>query len=138
MAYRYYSIHRPVGPGTYPDNGKVLGIENFDTKEHIDEIGRDAWGYIVYSSILNMFEAEKYELVYGGEVYRLDDKQHICNLLLETLQATRGASDLVSLEFDPVKEIVTGTFESGGIRRCNVACDSGVAMIRDVVNQLKL
>ncbi len=138
MAYRYYSINRPVGPGTYPNNGKVDDIKNFDTRKHVDMIGRDAWGYIDYSERLSLKEIQQNELVYGGEVYALDDKQHICDLLLKALQATRGASDLVSLEFDPVKEIVTGTFESGGIRRCNVACDSGVAMIRDVINQLKL
>ena len=138
MAYRYYSINRPVGPGTYPNNGKVDDIKNFDTRKHVDMIGRDAWGYIDYSERFSLKEIQQNELVYGGEAYALDDKQHICNLLLETLQATRGASDLVSLEFDPVKEIVTGTFEGGGIRRCNVACDSGVSLIRDVINQLKL
>jgi len=52
------------------------------------------------------------------------------------LQETRGASDLVSLVNVPEKEIVIGTFSSGGIRRCNVAADPGCAMIRDIMHQL--
>lgn len=65
-----------------------------------------------------------------------ENKQLICNLLVNVLRATRGASDLVSLVYDSEKEIVIGTFSGGGIRRCNVAADSGCAMIRDIMSQL--
>ena len=65
-----------------------------------------------------------------------ENKQIICDLLLKTCQATRGAADLVTFEFDKETEIVTATFASGGQRRINVACDSGTAMIRDIMKNL--
>lgn len=65
-----------------------------------------------------------------------ENKQQILDLLLKACQATRGASDLVSLVYDKETEIVTATFASGGKRRTNVACDSGTAMIRDVMNNI--
>lgn len=65
-----------------------------------------------------------------------ENKQHILDLLLKACQATRGASDLVSLVYDGETETVTATFESGGKRRINVAMDSGTAMIRDVIRNL--
>lgn len=66
----------------------------------------------------------------------MEDKQKICDLLLKTCQATYSAHDLVSLEYDAEREIVTATFASGGTRDINVAMDSGTAMIRDVMNHL--
>lgn len=69
----------------------------------------------------------------------MENKQKICELLLAALQATRGAHDLVSLEYERInedREYVIGTFASGGRKRCNVSMDSGCAMIRDIMNQL--
>ena len=65
-----------------------------------------------------------------------EDKDKICKLLCKVLQLTRGASDLKSLDFNPDAEIVTAVFE-GGSRTINVACDSGTAMIRDIMNHLE-
>lgn len=65
-----------------------------------------------------------------------ENKQLICNFLTLALQETRGAQDLVSLNYDTEKEVVTGTFAGGGKKVCNVAADSGCAMIRDIMNQL--
>ena len=65
-----------------------------------------------------------------------ENKQQILDLLLKTLQATRGAYDLTSLEYDAKTEMVTATFASGGKRVINVAMDSGTAMIRDVMKNL--
>lgn len=70
--------------------------------------------------------------------FRLEDKQHICDLLLETLHATRNGHELESLEFDPDTETVTGRFKNGCIWQCNVWGDSGVAMIRDIVRHIKM
>lgn len=66
----------------------------------------------------------------------MEDKQLICDLLAEALKATYDASDLLSLEYDSTFEKVTATFEGGGTRTINVALDSGVAMIRDVMRNL--
>lgn len=67
-----------------------------------------------------------------------ENKQHICDLLLRTLQATRNAFDCVSLTYEktPEHEIVIVKFASGGTRRINVAMDSGTAMIRDIMKGL--
>lgn len=62
---RYFSIRRPVGPGTYPrpSDNRVLGITNFSGKEYCEEIGRDAWGFIDYERTLREQDADMYELV---------------------------------------------------------------------------
>ena len=65
-----------------------------------------------------------------------EDKQLIMDLLCKTLQATRNASDVVSLGYDADSETVLVTFASGGFRIVNVAMDSGTAMIRDVMTHL--
>lgn len=65
-----------------------------------------------------------------------ENKQLICDLLLKTLQATRGASDTVSIEYFDESETVIVTFESGGKRVINVAMDSGTSMIRDIMKGL--
>ena len=65
----------------------------------------------------------------------MEDKQKILNLLCRTLQATDNAADLVSLTYLPHEDAVIVRFVNGR-RRVNVAMDSGMAMIRDVVNNL--
>lgn len=62
----------------------------------------------------------------------MENKQKICDLLLPTLQATRAAAGLVSLEYKPGKEVVTATFLDGGTKECSVWGDSGATMIQDV------
>lgn len=82
-----------------------------------------------------------------------EDKQHICDLLLPVLQATRNLSDLVSLEYEKIgvpawydelditiefhdMEIVRATFENGYSKEANVTMDSGTAMIKDIIKQI--
>lgn len=60
---RYYSIHRPVAPGTFPRTAAVECIHNFDRMQYVKEIGRDAWGYIEYASVISEKDARAYELV---------------------------------------------------------------------------
>ena len=64
-----------------------------------------------------------------------EDKEAICKLLCIALQKTRGAADLVCLTYDDENEVVTATFD-GGTKTINVAMDSGMAMIRDIINHL--
>ncbi len=66
----------------------------------------------------------------------MENKQLICDYLLETLKLTRAHGDLETLTFDPKTEIVTGTYKSGGKVTINVACDSGVSMIRDIMRKM--
>lgn len=62
----------------------------------------------------------------------MENKQMICNLLCEALKATRDQADLLSITYDSYLE--TATLEYGsGHRTINVACDSGIAMMRDIL-----
>lgn len=135
MAHKYYSVMRPVSIGTFPDNGTILGIVNFDRREMVEAIGREAWGYINYSKPLTEKQISDYELIPEKSV-KVEDKQLICDYLLETLKLTRGQGDLETLIYDPKTEIVTGTYKNGGRIRINVACDSGVSMIRDIMAKM--
>lgn len=65
-----------------------------------------------------------------------ENKQEICKELLSVLRMTRGLHDLLDLAFDPETELVTATFDTGNTKVANVACDSGTAMIRDIIYQI--
>lgn len=62
---RYYSILRPVGIGTFPKfaDNKVLKMVNFDKRIYCNEIGREAWGYLVYESEMSDKDALSYDLI---------------------------------------------------------------------------
>lgn len=66
----------------------------------------------------------------------MEDKQKICDLLLPALQATRELHDLAGLKYDAECELVIAVFGSRYKRVANVAADSGVAMIRDILRQI--
>ena len=61
-----------------------------------------------------------------------EDKQAICDKLLEALQLTSNLHDLLYLKYLPDKEQVVAHFP-GGNKTVNVAMDSGTAMIRDII-----
>lgn len=63
---RYYSTHRPVGPGTYPRQNGTETVTNFDGPTYCEEINRGAWGYINYKELITPEQAAIYELVPGG------------------------------------------------------------------------
>ena len=65
-----------------------------------------------------------------------ENKQEICDSLCATLQKTRDQRDLVSLAFDGVLEIVTAKYADGDEKEIGVWGDSGVALIKDVIEQL--
>lgn len=93
---RYYSIMRPVMPGSYPKKAAAQEIENFDEKTFCEEIGREAWGYIDYSEELTESEAADCELVPAKE-----NKEEITNkidALFEELVPASGKADTVAGE----------------------------------------
>lgn len=65
-----------------------------------------------------------------------ENKQDILNYLKATLQLTRCGQDIADLIYNDEKETVNVLFKLGGMKVINVACDSGGAMILDVVNGL--
>ena len=91
--FRYYSIMRPVLPGSFPKKELVEKIENFDTKTFCEEIGREAWGYIECREALTKEEAEAYELVLGGmKTYycvttSVDDKGKVLAAITSVIEA---------------------------------------------------
>lgn len=90
---RYYSIMRPVMPGSYPKKTAVQEIKNFDEKTFCEEIGREAWGYIDYSEELAESEAAAYELVkaglktYWGVTTSFDDRGRVVSNITSTVEA---------------------------------------------------
>ena len=64
-----------------------------------------------------------------------EDKQAICDALCKALQLTRSGSDISKIEYHAEGEYVTVYYTSGHIN-INVAFDSGIAMIRDILKGL--
>lgn len=62
---RYYSILRPIGPGTFPKTQEVIGFHNYDRRTYIPAIDHEAWGYIDYTAPLTDREASSYDLIRG-------------------------------------------------------------------------
>lgn len=79
---------------------------------------------------------EAKELEQLQELTPTEDKQRICSALAPVLRLTRYLDDLVSLHYDPKTEKVEATFLNGSVKRVNVAADSGIAMIRDIIQQI--
>lgn len=54
MSHRYYSPLRPLSLGTFPkpQGNEILHIENFEERQNVPEIARQAWGYIEYKEAL--------------------------------------------------------------------------------------
>lgn len=68
-----------------------------------------------------------------------ENKQAICSYLLAALQATRECSDVVDLNYVELNEdeqLVEVVYPNESVIRINVSCDSGIAMIRDIVRRL--
>ena len=67
----------------------------------------------------------------------MENKQEICNLLLKALQATRGGEDITALDYVNDKEVgvetVTMHYKNGYAKTMDVSCDSGTALIKDIM-----
>ena len=60
---KYYSTQRPIAPGTFPrQTGKEI-VTNFDDKRFVDEIGKEAWGFVEYEEPLTQSQVSDYELI---------------------------------------------------------------------------
>ena len=65
-----------------------------------------------------------------------ENKQEICNSLCATLQKTRDQKNLESLTFDEALETVTAKYANGDEKEISVWGDSGIALIKDVIEEL--
>ena len=68
----------------------------------------------------------------------MENYQAICNALCSTLRLTRQFDDLESLEHiqDGKERYVVAKFDGYYTKRIRVTMDSGIAMIKDIVNHL--
>lgn len=66
----------------------------------------------------------------------MEDKQKICDLLAPALRETRNLNDLDYLEYNRERELVYAYFKNRYCKIVNVACDSGIAMIQDIIKHI--
>lgn len=72
----------------------------------------------------------------------MENKGEIARRLYATLKETREFEELKDLEYIKetgktcYEEYVTATFNNGHTKKINVAHDSGIAMIRDIIKGL--
>ena len=64
--YKYYSTHRPIGPGTHPKEYEIKEIHNFTDRIFCENIGRYAWGYFTTAQEIPDSILEQWELVSGN------------------------------------------------------------------------
>ena len=69
-------------------------------------------------------------------IAKAEEKQRILDLLLPALRETKDLKELEALEYNPGEETVTAAFMGGSEEKINIAGDSGIAMIYDVVMKL--
>lgn len=73
----------------------------------------------------------------------MEDKQKILDSLLVAIRQTKAGEDVTHLEYvneGPAREEVMVFFRDNGYpgRVINVAMDSGIAMLRDVLNHIDI
>jgi hypothetical protein len=72
----YYSILRPIAPGSYPKrpDNRPIGFTNYGERTYISLIDRMAWGEIEYPAPLTPEEADDYDLVPAPDERREETK----------------------------------------------------------------
>lgn len=65
-----------------------------------------------------------------------ENKQEIIGRLSILLKATRAGWDLDRLKLSEDQKEVMVIFRSGCEKKINIACDSGIAIIQDVIRSL--
>lgn len=83
MTNRYYSIMRPIGIGTYPAGAHIINICNFGCRKYVDEIGREAWGYIDFAHTLSKQNQMNYELLPGGGMSMKQFRSNFAGILTD-------------------------------------------------------
>ena len=68
MNYRYWSVLRPVGPGTYPkkESNLMMGYENYEKRRFVRSIGKEAWGWLEFEKPLAPNDIDSYDLIPDG------------------------------------------------------------------------
>lgn len=61
-------------------------------------------------------------------------KRDLVGRLLLAVKVTRAGDNIQTMLLSDDEETVTIFYKSGGSRQVSVACDSGIALMRDVLN----
>ena len=80
-----------------------------------------------------MTPAEREKLTREIERGNDEDKQAICTALCAALQLTRAGRAIEYIEYDRDKEVATVHYSDRLPVEVNVACDSGRALIYDII-----
>lgn len=67
---------------------------------------------------------------------QMEDKKEIIFWLKQALRATRAGADIAKMKLMDDGDTVQITFNSGCTKDINIACDSGIAIIKDVASSL--
>ena len=68
-----------------------------------------------------------------------EDKELILNWLLNTLRCTAAGCDLIQIRYECLQngdELAVLIFNNGYRKTVNISCDSGIAMIQDIVRAI--
>ena len=70
----------------------------------------------------------------------MENKQMILDTLKVAINLTRAGGDVRELKYDEERELVLVYFGNSTTpgRQINVACDSGIAMLKDVINNIDI
>lgn len=111
MSHKYYSPLRPLSLGTFPkpQGNEILHIENFEERQNVPEIARQAWGYIEYKEALTEIEAAAYELIPSNCM--TDEQQRT---YLESIRRTRFKTLIMTAHIDKAVEEIERRREAAG------------------------
>ena len=73
-------------------------------------------------------------------LYFYEDKQNVINYLFAALKQTVAGVDLESIRYEQLTngdEIAVLMYENGYRKSVNISCDSGLALMRDILRAIE-
>jgi tRNA G10 N-methylase Trm11 len=108
--HKYYLTQRPPSMGTHPKG--TTKVVAFDQRQFVDEIGREAWGYVEYDKELSDKDIDDYELM-GVKPQKEESSkdvnkyQQLADIVLEKLRAKEKVN--ISNLYKSANDIFGGT-----------------------------
>lgn len=90
---KYYSVARPIMPGSYPNTARVVEVKNFDAPTFCPELGQKVWGVIEVEKALSAEDASAYELTanekkqFWAVTTSFDDNGNVVSAITDTVWA---------------------------------------------------
>lgn len=113
---KYYSVTRPIMPGSYPQTAQVVEVKNFDEPTMCPELGQKVWGVIEFEKALSTEEASAYELIadekkqFWAVTTSIDDNGNVASAITDMVWAVvRPENSFLSTKR---KDIYVDYFES--------------------------